>query len=93
MFAAIEGVAMRCWEVPGCKGSMAAECPHDATGICPRICMNTTFCSFPWFEQARGMEVFDAYDVDFGVARVETCHSCRFFLTHAPRIVLSKPRS
>jgi hypothetical protein len=76
---------MRCWEERGCGGSMSADCPHDATGICPRTCMNT-LCDRPWYTRASGMEMFDAYDVDFGVARKENCHNCKFFLERAPRI-------
>ena len=79
---------MRCWELPGCKGAMTDGCPHDSTGICPRTCINTAHCSNPWHEHASGMEVFDAYDVDFGAARKESCTSCRFFLDHAPRIAI-----
>ena len=84
---------MRCWEVLGCKGSMAASCPHDATGICPRTCMNTAHCPYPWYERADGMEMFSAYDVDFGVARKESCQNCRFFLHRAPRIVMGASAS
>jgi hypothetical protein len=76
---------MHCWEVPGCRGMMTADCPHDATGICPRTCINT-ICDLPWHERASGMEMFDAYDVDFKATRKENCHNCRFFLTRAPRI-------
>lgn len=76
---------MRCWEERGCKGSMSTNCPHDATGICPRNCINT-ICDNPWHETADAMEMLDAYDVDFGVARKENCHNCRFFLRNAPRI-------
>ena len=79
---------MRCWEEPGCKGSMAAGCPHDATGVCPRTCVNTMNCDYPCYERAMGMEVFEAYDVDFKCARKEACQSCRFFLSHAPRIAI-----
>lgn len=79
---------MRCWEVTGCKGSMAPGCPHDATGLCPRTCANTFFCDLPWYERASGMEMLEAYDVDFKAARKETCQNCRFFLTHAPKIAI-----
>ncbi|MGI6032298.1 MAG: hypothetical protein ACOX69_02640 [Coriobacteriales bacterium] len=67
---------------------MTAGCPHDATGFCPRTCANTIVCTYPWYERAMGMEVFESYDVDFGCARKEACTSCKFFLTHAPRIAL-----
>ena len=83
-----EGADMRCWEVLGCKGSMAPDCPHDATGICPRTCINTVHCGLPWYERASGMEMFDAYDVDFKAARKENCQNCRFFLERAPRIAI-----
>lgn len=79
---------MRCWEMAGCKGSMASDCPHDATGVCPRTCINTVHCDLSWYERASGMEMFDAYDVDFKTARKENCQNCRFFLERAPRIVL-----
>lgn len=64
---------------------MSVDCPHDATGICPRNCINT-ICDRPWYERADAMEMLDAYDVDFAVARTENCHNCRFFLSRAPRI-------
>ena len=81
---------MRCWELQGCKGAMAPNCPHDAAGLCPRTCANTMFCDHPWHERATGMEMLDAYDVDFGAARQEACQNCRFFLQHAPRVALAK---
>ena len=43
-------------------------------------------CDRPWYERASGMEMLDAYDVDFGSTRKEACHNCRFFLARAPRI-------
>lgn len=78
---------MRCWEELGCKGAMAPTCPHDATGVCPRTCINTLGCDYSWYEHASGMEVLSAYDVDFKAARQENCQSCKFFLQNAPRIV------
>lgn len=79
-------VRMRCWEEFGCRGTMAANCPHDASGICPRICINTMVCDYPQYERASGMEMLGAFDVDFKVARKENCQTCRFFLQHAPKI-------
>lgn len=76
---------MRCWEERGCKGAMSKDCPHDATGTCPRNCINT-ICDRPWYERADAMEMLDAYDVDFSAARMETCSTCRFFLARAPKI-------
>lgn len=76
---------MRCWEDRGCHGAMSKGCPHDATGICPRDCINT-ICDCAWYERANAMEMLDAYDVDFSVARKESCHNCRFFLSRAPKI-------
>ena len=32
------------------------------------------------------METFSAVDVDFKAALKENCHSCKFFLEHAPHI-------
>ncbi len=75
---------MKCWEERGCKGT-TGDCPHYATGICPRTCMYTV-CANPWHEKASGMETFAAADVDFSAALKENCHSCRFFLEHAPRL-------
>ena len=46
---------------------MSKGCPHDATGICPRDCINT-ICDCDWYERADAMEMLDAYDVDFSVA-------------------------
>ncbi len=74
-----------CWEEPGCNYLLSDDCPHYATGICPRTCMYTV-CENPQHEYATGMETFSAYDVDFSAARKENCASCRFFLKHAPRI-------
>lgn len=79
-------VRMRCWEELGCRGTMAANCPHDASGICPRTCINTMVCDYPQYERASGMEMLDAFDADFKVARKENCQTCRFFLQHAPKI-------
>lgn len=45
-----------------------------------------TLCDRSWYERADAMEMFDAYDVDFGATRKESCHNCRFFLKNAPRI-------
>ncbi|MCD8199743.1 MAG: hypothetical protein LUD25_02135 [Coriobacteriaceae bacterium] len=77
---------MACWEEPGCKREMLFDCPHDATGICPRSCMYTVNCENPQHERASAMETFSATDVDFSAARKENCHSCRYFLEHAPRV-------
>lgn len=81
---------MRCWELTGCKGTMSSNCPHHATGRCPRTCANTMLCDFPWHERASGMEMLGAYDVDFGAACQEACQNCRFFLERAPRIAGAK---
>ena len=66
---------------------MSEGCPHDASGLCPRTCANTMFCSRPWHERAGAMEMLEATDVDFGAARQEACQTCRFFLERAPRVV------
>ena len=77
---------MRCWELQGCGGAMSPDCPHDASGLCPRTCANTMFCERPWHERASAMEMLEYVDVDFGAARQEACQTCRFFLERAPRI-------
>lgn len=76
---------MRCWEERGCKGALAPNCPHNATGICPRNCMYTV-CDRDWYDRADAMAMLDAFDVDFGATRKENCHNCKFFLKNAPRI-------
>lgn len=76
---------MKCWEQRGCNGDMYVDCPHNTIDLCPRGCMYT-ICDKPQHELASGMEIFSAYDVDFSAARKENCHSCKFFLAHAPRI-------
>lgn len=75
---------MKCWEERGCKGS-TGDCPHFGAKLCPRTCMYT-ICEKPQHEKASGMETFSAVDVDFSAALKENCHSCRFFLKHAPRV-------
>lgn len=78
---------MRCWEERGCHGAMSTDCPHDATGVCPRTCIYT-ICERQWYDRVDAMEMLDAYDVDFSATRKENCHNCRFFLARAPRIAM-----
>lgn len=75
----------KCWETRGCEGQDMQDCPHDTAGLCPRSCLKSV-CDKPQYERAGGMEMFEAADVDFFAARKENCHSCRFFLAHAPRV-------
>ena len=73
-----------CWEQRGC-GGVTGDCPHFNFGLCPRSCMYT-ICHRSTYEKASGMEIFDAYDVDFSAALKENCHSCRYFLRNAPKV-------
>lgn len=75
---------MKCWEKRGCDGA-TGDCPHFATGLCPRSCMYTV-CSNPQHERVSAMEMFMATDVMFSAALKESCHTCKFFLEHAPRV-------
>ena len=75
---------MACWEERGC-GGVTDDCPHYKFGVCPRSCFYT-ICTKPQHSKASGMETFSAVDVDFKAALKENCHSCKFFLEHAPRI-------
>lgn len=75
---------MKCWEERGC-GGVTDACPHFTAHLCPRSCVYT-ICQKPQHEKASGMETFSAVDVDFSAALKENCHSCRFFLKHAPRV-------
>lgn len=77
---------MACWDERGCDEEIQARCPHNlGQDYCPTECKFSQ-CSRPQRETVYGLAILDNPDVDRSRAVKEVCRSCKFFITHGPRI-------
>lgn len=79
-------MALHCWETRGCDEEMASRCPHNIPGErCPGDC-KFAVCDRPTHETAWGLDMLENPDVDREVVVKEFCLTCKFFITHGPKV-------
>jgi hypothetical protein len=77
---------MACWNERGCDPEMWERCPHNlGKDYCPVECKFAQ-CDRPQRETVYGMAILDNPDVDRSQAVKEVCRSCKFFITHGPKV-------